>query len=373
MGQAVCQAEDILRLNETKEYTLTATPLLEALLKDCDLIHGSAKLWQLLYNKARFEKTLTVVVSCRSLSIELGKSIKTVRRYIANLVEYGYLLKQFRYEPGVGQVCSKYALRFPEHFINEFTQLKNRQKENAMQENILIYPQGKNDQGSMDTTVPPNNSNNCYTNNNTQTSAKKSTSTSLEIASVVEKNNVEEATEEKVGDLKTTLKQQLSEAKLQLDVIHKSTMDSAGKYQAISAQNATITQLERKLEGVQTPQSANLDEGDLPFCKKRIFTQEHIDRLKQGVAPFVTPSKPLDVLINEITYAIRFGSLQKSAKTKDPISIDHGINIALKLLRDNRWATPLDMREGQHVTTVSHTQRVGASRSLSTLSIRNFI
>jgi transposase len=49
-------------------------------------------------------------------------------------------------------------------------------------------------------------------------------------------------------------------------------------------------------------------------------------------------------LINEIIYEVRFGSLTKSKVTGKRLSLDHGINIALKLVREGRWTTPTALR-----------------------------
>ncbi|MBS0358997.1 MAG: hypothetical protein JSS53_07000 [Proteobacteria bacterium] len=49
-------------------------------------------------------------------------------------------------------------------------------------------------------------------------------------------------------------------------------------------------------------------------------------------------------LINEIIYEVRFGSLRKSKITGERLSLDHGINIALKLVREGRWTTPTALR-----------------------------
>ncbi|MBS0358903.1 MAG: HTH domain-containing protein [Proteobacteria bacterium] len=49
-------------------------------------------------------------------------------------------------------------------------------------------------------------------------------------------------------------------------------------------------------------------------------------------------------LINEIIYEVRFGSLRKSKTTGKRLSLDHGINIALKLVREGRWTTPMALR-----------------------------
>jgi hypothetical protein len=48
----------------------------------------------------------------------------------------------------------------------------------------------------------------------------------------------------------------------------------------------------------------------------------------------------LSWLVNEIIFEVKFGNLKRN-KTGEPLSADHAINIALKLVREKRWATPV--------------------------------
>jgi hypothetical protein len=47
-----CEATDIFELNKKKEYTLTATCILESVLTNPNLNAQTVKLWQFLFNKA---------------------------------------------------------------------------------------------------------------------------------------------------------------------------------------------------------------------------------------------------------------------------------------------------------------------------------
>jgi hypothetical protein len=53
------------------------------------------------------------------------------------------------------------------------------------------------------------------------------------------------------------------------------------------------------------------------------------------------------VLINEIVFEIRFGSLVKSQDKKDPLDIEMAVNIALKLVREGRWSTPSMLKKSK--------------------------
>ena len=72
---------------------------------------------------------------------------------------------------------------------------------------------------------------------------------------------------------------------------------------------------------------------------ERAFTSFEIARLKKGLSGLCNPAQ-LPRLLNEISYAVRFGELQKEHRTKKSLSIQHAISIALKLVREKRWQTP---------------------------------
>ena len=48
-------------------------------------------------------------------------------------------------------------------------------------------------------------------------------------------------------------------------------------------------------------------------------------------------------IANEVAYQVRFGNLQVSYKTGQAMTVKHGCNIALKLLRENEWSRPTGM------------------------------
>lgn len=128
MTTEICTAADILHLNKTKEFTLTATCLLEALLTDPQLLAESSKLWQILFNRARFNENLEVKISYRELASILGKSIRSICRYITDLVQHNYLSIQNNYLVNDGQTVNSIFVRFPKKAVATALQNKDRLK-----------------------------------------------------------------------------------------------------------------------------------------------------------------------------------------------------------------------------------------------------
>lgn len=78
---------------------------------------------------------------------------------------------------------------------------------------------------------------------------------------------------------------------------------------------------------------------------QRPISHEQANWLKAEIVETVNPvdeEKTLDIA-NEIAYQVRFGNLQVSYKTRKPMSVKHGIHIALKTLRDGVWTRPNGM------------------------------
>lgn len=102
-----CSASDIQAINQTKEYTLTATYLLETVIKDTSLNAQAQKLWQLLFTRARFHENLEVTLSHKELALELNRSTRTIARYVQVLCDTGYLLVKPNFnDGGQGVTCN---------------------------------------------------------------------------------------------------------------------------------------------------------------------------------------------------------------------------------------------------------------------------
>ena len=73
MSINACMAQDIIELNNKKEYTATATVLLEMVLTDTNLSAHAAKLWQILFSKARFHADLEITILISNACKNIGQ------------------------------------------------------------------------------------------------------------------------------------------------------------------------------------------------------------------------------------------------------------------------------------------------------------
>ena len=126
MNNNCCSSDDIFRLNETKEYVLLSQNILELVLTDTRLTAQTAKLWQLLYSKAKFNNDLGFTISYSYLAKILNKSIRTIARYIANLEECGYLQIQPNFGTNGSRLENTLFVRIPEMTLNTLNATKDR-------------------------------------------------------------------------------------------------------------------------------------------------------------------------------------------------------------------------------------------------------
>jgi len=390
MNAKPCAVEDILLLNKTKEYTLTATFLLETVLTDTNLNAHAAKLWQVLFSKAKFHPNLELRISYIELGQILCKSIRTINRYIATLAKHGYLLKHNNFLHNGGQTINTLYVRFPQASIEQAKKSKNRKCNNDVtpekpslasdttistmrikQGFVQGNPDAIFDSGAYVTSdihkdnieKDNNNKNNtvvCFSRNLEPVSEYNNTATKRLDECPITHTTVESPVEK--------LKQQLAKHKKQLDEISAERVvaenawlsetnlqqkivkqDKFGQinaaYQLMQGQSE---QLEKQLQRLE---SAILQQNKLVTNKqhvsdmegKRVISPFAFKYLERNLRIICRDNSCLAKILNEIMYEVRFGSLRFSKTTGAEISIQHGINIALKLIRENRWRTPVDL------------------------------
>jgi hypothetical protein len=121
-----CDAVDIFELNRRKEYTLTATCILESVLTNPSLTAQTVKLWQFLFNKARFHSNLEVRICYNELGKNLHRSSRSVSRYIRTLVQEGYLLVDENFSKNGSQQSNTLYVRIPSMVVEEVKNKKDR-------------------------------------------------------------------------------------------------------------------------------------------------------------------------------------------------------------------------------------------------------
>ena len=131
---SVCTAQDIIELNKTKEYLITASCLLQEVTTDPNLNAQASMLWQILFNKAKFNEKLETQISCSYLAQMLGKSIRTIQRHIKALSDNNYIVIINNYLNSGGQTINTIQVRFPADKIQEAKQTKDRMQSNLAHE-----------------------------------------------------------------------------------------------------------------------------------------------------------------------------------------------------------------------------------------------
>ncbi len=68
-----CTTDEFYQIRTNKEYVNIPSIVIEHLISNPNLISGSIKLWEYLYNKAKFSKELSIKISYASISKHIVK------------------------------------------------------------------------------------------------------------------------------------------------------------------------------------------------------------------------------------------------------------------------------------------------------------
>ncbi|MEO8402467.1 MAG: hypothetical protein ABI597_11870, partial [Gammaproteobacteria bacterium] len=131
MNAQPCLPQDMIEVNRSKEYTLISTSLLESVLTDNRLNAQTTKLWQILFNYARYNPNFEVKISYGCLAKKLGKSTRTIGRYAELLQNTGYLIIKHNFDNKGGQRPSTLFVRVPDISIEHAKKRKDRANNNS--------------------------------------------------------------------------------------------------------------------------------------------------------------------------------------------------------------------------------------------------
>lgn len=361
-----CSNLAIQKLNQTKRYSLIATAMLEKIMADRSLISSAAKLWQFLYSQATINEELKITLSYSMLATKFSCSERTIQRHVKNLNEKGYLIVKNNFYH-TGQKANTFYIRFPQNHIEEIEKTANRKiniEGEELNKTTYLNPMCKEDNfvtPRHDKTVLPYNeviNINKNTNNNVVVS-------SIPSKMVTQKNinfNSCQTYSQNLQELDQQLAciQRLEQELLQLQDQQLQTLSQMESYDllrrigeisaAISHENHVLEQLKKQIANTVTKQERQqkLTES-MDFMNQqpgnRQISSFALKRLQKTIQDIVTSDiKIQNQLMNEVIYEIRFGSLVCSNKTKEELPTDHAINIALKLIRENRWFTPTTLK-----------------------------
>ncbi len=125
-------AQEIRELNQTKEDILFSSFLHEKINTDMRLTTHSGRMWNVLFNRAKFHPNLEVRFSCRYLARLFDLSIRTIQRYLRILEKYQYVEIKENYRSNGGRQVNTLCIRVPIHFLEEGRKRNDRRllKEN---------------------------------------------------------------------------------------------------------------------------------------------------------------------------------------------------------------------------------------------------
>jgi len=400
MSAQPCRAEDIININHQKEYTLIATDLLESVLTDTQLNAQTVKLWQILFNKARYNAKLEIKISYLFLGNKMGKSTRTIARYVDCLQKSGYLIVKHNFDNNGGQRPSTLSVRVPTSLIDHAKKRKDKTKKNTLCNNKIFISKTINDKvdvynatevsvsAAIDSSkvlcetlknrfikespehhnqsAPHQEESNKNDNNGRggddrsvlQKNNNKKDINNNNIPSVVIISEDNEQTTKRIAlqEEVTLLENQIAEKNRHIaniqnhDLRYDKIRECAALEGMLNIQQIALERLNREwiektkhnTVAIKLDNDANLIQNKMG---ERPLSQLTFKRLVKFLKAYGYHGSELNCLINEIVFEVRFGSLIRCNKTQKHLDIDNAINIALKLVRENRWSTPVLLKK----------------------------
>lgn len=372
------QAETIKKLNETKQYTLLATALLEAVLTDSRLTPSASKLWKYLYSKAVMNEHLSVKIKYKDLAEKFSRTERSIKRYVENLKDNDYLHVESNFYCN-GQRANTFYLKVPDHISKTLANSKDRKKDRLITKKTIHDPTIKNNgdkstYGNLslsDKNVTLNHDINVTPNNNIKKEILLNNNIVVSVVNhICEKNKSEKKASKKIeinpssevlhGTIDKDISNSIEGDQIKINQMEKTVsalyikmgscsgnqrkaiFDEIRKLQEnISTMKILIDRRNQIIQLPSTTNSPSCTDKTVDFSQTvgdRKLSSSDITRIKNSVEKEVSQSHQVKIC-NEIFYAVRFGSLRIS-QSGQLLSIPHAINIALKLLREKRWETP---------------------------------
>lgn len=367
MSNKSCCFSEIFLVNNNKEYTHISTRLLEKVISEKRLPGNAANLWQFLFNKARFNKELEVKISHKEIALFLGKSVRTIIRYLNGLEDLGYIEIIHSFSKKGRQSQNIFKVRVPQSIINEIKQQKDRANyskkellnnitQHDASEQLNSIRDDKNVIGMGDKNVTGKNNikiNNI--NNNVVVScdenSKKTDVVTIQTdqtsKSLVETKPDNQQKTEELNYLKEILLQKEQDFLTEKDTMKKFELNrQCGEIEAaIEILNHQVNYQQQAFAHEQRAQKAqenmlsNIHEM-AHVSGPRPISDSCFSRLKQTLLSLGYQDNRLNQMINEIVQEARFGSLVRQQGNTGENSVEKAINIGLKLVREGRWQSP---------------------------------
>ncbi|MEE4247627.1 MAG: hypothetical protein V2I33_19660 [Kangiellaceae bacterium] len=338
-----CTAQAIQLLNETKEYRLIATCAMRQVLEDPKLSDAAVRGWMTLYCYSARNIRIAMVVSTRRLGQILGRSESSARRILKELQQKGYLeVKERKSKEGI-QGANEFRPRLPDQsakrLIDEtpdrdraHVKVQMKLEENNKQDRV-----GQGDEEAIESYHSPD-------------ARLFATLLAFESrANTVNLANIETKDEEPETNINGRLHQRDSQS-VSIKSLYKTALKQKDTSESVSErfekmrqaakEEATREAIKRKRASVRTERGGGSKSDSHYSTKDSLKTNSFVDvnflmkRAKRQLAGLGFGESQSQDLINQIHFAIRQGTF----KDHEPA---HGLNICLKLIRQNTWRTPI--------------------------------
>jgi len=370
----------------TKEYRLFPTSVFSHIRNDENLQEGAIICWITLFELSYFDKDWCIQISHKELSKYLGnKSERTIYRWLKQLTSFGYL-EMYKSR---GEIAT-YAVRFPAEAVldilkntpdrkysstsqpikKQFSEIKSQNcvrsvEKDKPDKNSIPNSLGKIGEVSTNKVCDKNVSTpmtnltksqdksdtySLYNNINTNiniTSGKTDPSNVVVDPEIIEsEKNINalqqqlEEIEKNIHDVNQSLTKTLTPQQRMKNLEFYRKLDDRRFY----IKNAMDLKKRIKEENLQNKLVLQtLQEKPKHFVEQlglRPISEFQYHRLRKSLGDIGIPNEKINQITNEVIFEIRFGSLKKCYKTQVEMSIDHAINVALKILREGRWEQP---------------------------------
>lgn len=350
---------NIHRICKTKEYRNIPAAFLRHILSDPNLSDADKLVWLKLYELVAFDENWSVRVSRNDLGRALNKSGRTISRSTKSLRENGYIFTNE--DDGEAAI---YFVRFPERIVDEIlTSSVNRKpaKVASIRRKASLkaaIPLDKNVQGPLPdlargiakSGIHTFKNNNLTKNNNIAQETKVVEVKKDSLAIVVDLDAVIQETKNKIEALDEQLHQANESIRDSCDggdmALRRQLLE---KFRAVSAKRdgfqSHLSDLQNRREkAVQDKVVQDALETNPTLSASlaggRPVHDFQLHRLRRRLEEIGHRGGENIRLTNEIVHEIRFGSLKGGSQTGETLSVDHGLNIALKLVREGRWSKP---------------------------------
>lgn len=400
-SDALCDLDILQNIWETKEYRIFPRSIMRHLRQDTNLSDAAILCWQTLFELAYFNKNWEIDISKGELAKEMNKSTSTIARLLTQLEQLNYIAIHHNRINQVWQ-SSTITVRFPKKALETIKQENNRNKKvnlsdkisynvkpsnvhlrtstivihgkeniinqsNTMNHGLLssnvdLLEEGKGSTPGVKNAIQVcsqldggisifEESNNTILNNYKNTN--NNSETVVVCDSKCEKKYANELND--IQDCELLLKN-LEELRRQAEhewVKEKDRKQMHDKMRRFHEIDSAYRIQQMKLERLQKISKKEMQlqhkhsqvNQDIDFVKnkkgERPISDFTFKRMLRTIESLGYQGDRKIRLVNEILFEVRFGSLINCNRTQLGMTVDHSVNVALKLVREGRWCKPI--------------------------------